>query len=183
MVSNKIEKDKARSGRPDLVIAESTLPARSERFATQFQDANDEMVAFVERCTAEQWRQACNGEGWPVAVVAHHVASTQPAFIRLVEELASGATLAPRISMDVVDQLNALHAHDYAGVGKEDVLDLLRTSGDSMVRLLRGLTDAQLGVSTTVFGGRERSLAQMIEMIVIGHSRLHLASMRATVDQ
>ena len=169
-----------RSNETDQVIAESTLSARAAQFAAEFAAVNDEIVNLVEHCSEEEWQKPC-AEGWPVAVVAHHVASPLPAFIRIVEDIASGQTLAKRISMDQVNERNGQHAREFSGVSKQEVIDPLRTHGSEVTRVLRALSDAQLNFTTDVFGGREMTLAQMIEMVVIGHSKVHLASMKSAI--
>lgn len=165
-------------------VDESNQAERSPRaaqFAEQFASVNNEMIACVTQCSDDDWRATCADEGWPVGVVAHHVASVLPAFMQFVDVLASGDALPPRISMDKVNQNNAQHAQDYGDVGKSDVLDLLRTHGPSVVQLLSGLSESQLEHSSTAFGGRELSVAQLVEMVVIGHSRIHLASMQRAI--
>lgn len=120
-------------------------------------------------------------EGWTVAATAHHIAVVQRAFVRLVTTLATGQTYSPSSSMDEIDRGNARHAEEYAAVGKPETLALLRTSGDAIARLLHGLGDEQFDRSAGTFGGRELRVAQVVEYVVIGHARYHLASIQATL--
>jgi uncharacterized damage-inducible protein DinB len=157
------------------------MTTRVEEFAAQFETANNEFIATVEGCTDAQWRQPCASEGWSIGVVAHHVAVVYPAFAGIVERLATGVTLPPRSSMDAVHRSNAQHARDYADVGKTETLDALRANGAAVTQRLRSLSDEQLDRIAGVFGDRELSTAQVVEWIVIGHTREHLASIRATI--
>ncbi len=157
------------------------MSKQAEQLAAQFEAVNNGVIAAVTGCTDEQWRQPCASEGWPVGVVAHHIAFVHRAFARIIETLAAGETLPPRVSMEVVHRSNAQHARDYAAVGKPETLDALRTNGSAIVQLLRRLDDEQLDRTTTVFGEQERSVAQVVEWIVIGHAGEHLASIRATI--
>jgi uncharacterized damage-inducible protein DinB len=182
-MSSRIDEVAAETDEFDLLIEETTLPSGANQFARRFRTINEEMIAFVEQCDADAWRRSCAGEGWSVAVVAHHVASVLPAFIEIVEALASGRASASRISMAEVHASNEQHARDYDNVGKEDVLELLRTQGDRMASLLRGLNDQQLSVVTTAFAGQQWTLSQVVELVVIGHSRMHLASMHDAVNR
>ncbi len=178
-MSSKVDREETSD--QDRVISEAPVAARSTRFAAQFEAVNDDMIALVEGCSDEGWRRICPSEGWSVGVVAHHVASVLPAFHDFVEKIAIGNQLSPRVSLDSVNENNVKHAHDFADVGKVDVLDLLTTHGPRVVRLLQVLSEEQLERTTSAFGGQERSLAQLVEMVVVGHSRMHLASMRAAM--
>ncbi|HET8630214.1 MAG TPA: DinB family protein [Thermomicrobiales bacterium] len=151
------------------------------RLAAEFEAVNDALIATVERCTDEEWRRPSAEEGWPVGVVAHHIASVHHDFIGLVGALAAGKTRSPGSSMADVDESNARHARDFAAVGKAETLAALRENAAALARLLRGLTDEQLERTAGVFGGHDLSVAQVLEWIVIGHAREHLASIRATL--
>ncbi len=167
----------------DLVIDETPVTSRAQRYATEFKAVNDEMIDLVESCSDDQWQNICSEEGWSVGVLAHHVASALPAFTRLIGQIATDASLAPRISLDQVNQGNAQHAQDYQNVSKAEVRDLLRTHGPALEQALGDLSDEQLAHTSTAFGGYEMSLAQLTERVFIGHSRIHLASMRSTLDE
>jgi hypothetical protein len=157
------------------------MTTRAGRLAAQFAAVNDEVIALVRECTDAQWRQSCAGEGWPVGVVAHHIALVHGDFIGLVAALAAGETRSPGSSMEEVHQSNARHARDFAAVGKPETIEPLRTHGAAIVGLLCRLGDEQLDRTAGVFGGRELSVAQVVEWIVIGHAREHLASLNATL--
>jgi uncharacterized damage-inducible protein DinB len=162
-------------------MAMSTTTTRAEEYAARFAAANDEVIALVVDCTEEQWRLRCVDEERSVAVVAHHIAEVNAAFTRMVARLARGQTYSPQTSMAEIDRQNAQHARDHAGVGKPEVLDGLRSSGEAIARQLAVLSDAQLDRVAGVFGGREMSVAQVVEYVVIGHTAAHLDSIRATV--
>ncbi len=167
----------------DRVLAESPVATRSERFADQFKAVNDELIALVEGCTPDEWRRTSAEEGWYVGVVAHHIASSSPAFRKLVEEVAANVSLMPRVTMEIVNAGNARHAEEFAAVSQDEVLDLLRVHGPEVEAVLRDLTEEQLAHTTSVFMGNEYSLAEIVEMVVIGHARMHLASLRATLAE
>lgn len=157
------------------------MTTRGEELAAQFAAVNDEVIATVAGCTDEQWRRRCAAEGWTVGVVAHHIAVIQQAFVGIVERLAAGELMERTSSQEEIDRNNARHAREYADVGKPETLDRLQTSGPAMVELLQRLDDAQLDGNAGVFGGQQMSLEQVVQRIVIGHAREHLASIRATI--
>ena len=154
---------------------------RAAQLAERFAAVNDEISALITGCTDAQWRQPCADEIRPVGVVAHHTAIVQQAFTRMVALLVAGETYTPNTSMEVIDQLNAQHARENAAVEKEETLGILRASAATIAQQLRCLDDARLDRVAGVFGGHELTVAQVLEMVVIGHAGAHLASIRATV--
>ncbi|HEX5504795.1 MAG TPA: DinB family protein [Thermomicrobiales bacterium] len=159
------------------------MTTRVEHLVAEFEAVNEEIIAIVARCSDEEWRRACTGEGWAVGVVAHHIATVHRDFLGLIGALAAGQTRSPGSSMANVDQSNARHACDHAAVGRQETLDALRENGAAAARQLRDLRDEQLDRVAGVFGGHELSVAQVLEWVVIGHAREHLASIRATLDE
>lgn len=158
-----------------------TTTGRIAAFISQFEAANNELIATVEGCTDEQWRRQCEDEGRPAGVIAYHVAATNEVFARMLGSLASGRTYSPQSSMGDVHQHNAEQARDHAGVGKPEVLAGLRQHGAAIVETLRGLGDEQLGGVAGVFGGNELTIEQVIAYIIVGHTREHLESIRAGI--
>ena len=156
------------------------MTTRVEALAEQFEAANDELIAAVEGCSDDEWRRPCEGEGRSVGVTAHHVAVGHEGFAGLVGAVVNGRAV-PTISLEALHEMNARHAQEHVDVGKWETLDALRRNGDALAGAVRGLSDEQLGLTTTVFGGREMSVVQIIERVIIGHPRQHLASIRAAV--
>ncbi|MFN8513234.1 MAG: DinB family protein [Chloroflexia bacterium] len=159
----------------------TTTTARTDQYAAQFEAINNEVIAIVEGCTDAQWQQPCVNEERPVGVVAHHIGVVHRDFLRIVERLASGQTFSPNMSMDVVHESNAQHARDHAEIGKQEVIDALRTNGATLAQSLRSLRDEQLDRVAGTFGGNELTVSQVLEWIVIGHATEHLGSIRSTV--
>ncbi|MFN8557914.1 MAG: DinB family protein [Dehalococcoidia bacterium] len=158
------------------------MATQSEELSLRFEAISDEVTAAVTGASDEQWRAACAAEGWTVAAVAHHIAEVQQAFAGLVAKLAAGETYSPTISMDEIDESNARHARDHAAVVRAETLSRLETSRAGIAQRLRGLSDADLERTAGVFGGRELSVARVVEWVVIGHAAEHLASIRATLN-
>jgi len=159
----------------------ATATSRIDQYAAQFEAINNEVIAIVEGCTDAQWQQPCVNEERPVGVVAHHIGVVHRDFLRIVERLASGQTFSPNMSMDVVHESNAQHARDHAEIGKQEVIDALRTNGATLAQSLRSLRDEQLDRVAGTFGGNKLTVSQVLEWIVIGHAAEHLGSLRNTV--
>lgn len=156
------------------------MNTRAGALAEQFAAANGELIAAVAGCAAAEWRRPCEGEGRTIGVTAHHVAMGHAGFAQLLGALVAGQVV-PTISPEGLHEMNARHARDHADIGQAETLDALRRNGEDLARAVRGLSDEQLGLATPVFGGREMSVGQIIELVVIGHPRQHLGSIRAAL--
>ena len=53
---------------------EASMSQRRQVLVNQFEQASQEMIATVERCSDAQWTTKTSSEAWSVGVVAHHVA-------------------------------------------------------------------------------------------------------------
>ncbi len=158
-----------------------TETTRAEGLTAQFTALNDAAIATIAGCTAEGWRRITASEEWTVAAAAHHFASVQQGFVGLVTVLASGETFSPPPGMDDIDRSNAQHAAEYAAADRADTLALLRESGEAIAGLLSGLDDEGLDRIAGTFGGQELRVVQVIEYVVIGHARDHIASIQAAL--
>ena len=153
---------------------------QAQVLANRFEEVNRELISAVERSTDEEWRSKCVGEGWSVGVVAHHVGMGHPRIAGLAKTVAAGQPLPP-MTMEMIDQGNAQHAQEYTRCTREETLDLLRKNGATAAATVRGLNDADLRRSGTLAGGRHMTVEQMIEGILIGHAKGHLASIRSAI--
>jgi hypothetical protein len=147
----------------------------------RFDAVNADAIALVETCPDARWRAICPAERWTAAVVAHHIAVVHDEFLPLVRAFAGGETFSPGSSMDDVDRTNAEHARAFAGVGRHETAEALRANGAALSVALRAIADDALRAIAGTYGGREMTVAQVIEWIVIGHAQSHLDSLRATI--
>ncbi len=158
------------------------MSTRGEALAKRFEDANNELMAAAEGCSDEQWRTSCSGEGWSVGVTAHHVAASSEVIAGLIQALATGQALPP-VTSEMLDQGNATHAQESANCTREETLELLRRGGRSRASIVRGLSDEQLdrGAPIALMGGQTVTAGQFVEVVLIGHPKGHLASIRSAV--
>jgi hypothetical protein len=153
---------------------------RSQALAEQFEQANRQMTATIERCSDAQWKTKTPGETWPVGVVAHHVAQALEAVAGIVRQVATGQPLPP-MTMDDLHKMNAEHAKQYATVTKDETVALLRKNGAAAAGTVRGLSDEQLDRSAPVLGGPLMTAQQLVERGLIGHVKEHHGSIQAVV--
>jgi uncharacterized damage-inducible protein DinB len=160
------------------------MSERAEALAAELERVNAALEREIERCSDEDWRRTCAGEGWSVGVAAHHVAVAHESILGLVQAVAHGQPVPP-ITAEMLDGYNAQHAVEHANCTRDEVLDLHRRGARAAADAVRGLSDEQLDRAAPValLGGAPASAQQLIESGLIGHPKDHLASIRAAVGR
>lgn len=152
-----------------------------EQLATQIESVSDDLITTVEGCSDEQLRLTTEREQWPVAVVAHHLAMTYGSLAEMFAGMAADESFRLEFSADQLNESNAQHAREYANVGKQETLDLLRANRPVFAQQIRNLDDGQLDRTAGIVGGNELTVGQMIEGAGIYHTADHLESIRETI--
>ena len=156
------------------------MSERAATLADQLERVNNDLIATIEACSDEQWRNACAGETWSVGVTAHHVATSNEGVGQLVRLVANGEPVPP-LTMEMIHQGNEQHARQFAGCTREETAELARKNGAAAASLVRGLDDEQLSRSARILGDRDMTAGAIVEHILIGHIDSHLQSIRAAV--
>jgi hypothetical protein len=142
------------------------------QYAAGIDQARDRLIAFVESCTAEQWRAApLDGDPRPVGVVSDHVAHAYEYLAAWMREILAGAAVT--VNSDVVDALNAEHAAAAAAVTPAETVAHLRRSGAALSALVADCTAEDLKKGD----GRVGRLAQ----IAIRHADDHRSEIEAAL--
>jgi hypothetical protein len=157
------------------------MTTRAEQLARQFEMANDELIALIERLDERQWRFVC-AEGWTVAQAACHIADDHAVLAGFVRLIAGGGPL-PDFDAEAVHQLNAEQSARNADCTTEHVLQLLRSNGAGAAAMIRGFEDTHLDAAVSVPASHafrvmdnlpERLTASLaIEAGLIGHFKEH----------
>ena len=156
---------------------------QAEALARQFDAVNREVMTWVENCPADRWQQTCPHDERTAGVVAHHIAASHGVLTHFVTLIAQGQPL-PELTVAALDQANAHHAEQFANVVQAEVLELLRTSGAATVATVSQLTDEQLAHSAYLsLFGTTMSAQQVIEHILLGHARSHLANLQVLTSK
>ncbi|MBF6599447.1 MAG: DinB family protein [Dehalococcoidia bacterium] len=156
------------------------MSSKAEEMATRFEQASDDMASTVQALSDDEWRAQTKEEGWTVAACAHHAAtSTGP--IAMMIAAAAGKGDMPDITVDMLHQMNADHARQFAGCSKEETLAALRETTGPAASVVRGLSDDELQRTATLPLGMEMTAEQIIENVLIGHLQQHGASIAAAV--
>lgn len=154
---------------------------RVEALATRLEQVNEELMETISACDDDAWRRVSSATGWPVGVIASHVAGGQKLIADWVQSLASGQPVS--VDMPTVHESNKAHAEKRRDVTREDVQESLRRNGEAAASVLRSLTDEQLDRSApiAIYEGEEVTAGQLAERLLIGHVRGHLDEIRETV--
>ena len=159
------------------------MSQRTTELAERFLSFNNDMIAFVENCSEENWKKVCPGEQWPVGVVGRHVAAGHYRAVGLAKMIVAGKEL-PELTDETIDQSNAQHADKHASCTKEEVLGLLRENGTSLVGFVTELDDADLNRTgqLAVVGGTI-STQQFVENIIILSALEHFENIKTATGQ
>ena len=177
--------------------------SRVQAFAEQFEAIVRDFDSFTQALSSEEWRtRAVNSPIWQlgedekraIAPIAYHTAEVIAVHAAMLADGAQGRPLpVPGGSwrIDGVAEWNAAEAEKNATVTPQQVHELLATNASAAAAIIRGLTDAQLDREVSAadrdavgpFNPDLRTVGQIIEQMLIGHIRVHLTSLQATVSQ
>ena len=144
-----------------------------------------EIEAILQRATDAQWRAVCPSEGWPVGLVAFHLALHMERPAGWIEGALAGK--APfEFSYAETDALNAAIAGYGILPSKGFVLGALAGAWARMRAALHAITDTDLERVALVDrsgGAGEAKFATVRSMmrVVLRRTDEHFASIRATV--
>ena len=161
------------------------MSRRAEVLADRIEEGAAELAAFAEGLSEADWRAPVSGsDNRPVGVVVHHVASMYPVEIEAVRAVAGGNAVTD-VTWEVVAQINAQHARDYAGVTKEAALALLRRNSREAADAVRTLTDEELDTAApfSLSFGAPMTAQFVIEDHPLRHAWHHLARIRKALGR
>lgn len=154
------------------------MSARSEALASKVEGVNKDLLAAIEESTPEHWSAKCADGHWSQGFSAFHPATSVGFIAGMVQGLANGVTLPP-MTMGDIDQQNAAQHKENASATKEQALEVLKAGAPTSVQTARALTDEQLDRKVSLLTGMpEMSIEQVVEMLMIGHTAGHTASIK-----
>ena len=157
------------------------MGATGEAFAKQFEAKVEEATALLEKLTDADWEKTTAAEMWTVAVTAHHIARSYESATHIIKTIAAGQAL-PHFTPQMLDEMNAQHAREFAGCTKPETIALHKKGAAAAAAAVRGLSDADLAKTGTVFTGMPpMSAEEMVSRALLGHVDEHLGSIRRTI--
>ena len=160
---------------------------RAESLADRIEEGAAGLAAFAEGLSEAEWRTPMSGSGRErrsVGVIVHHVASVYPIEIDLARAIAGGKAVTD-VTPDAVDEMNAKHASDQAGVTKAAALELLRRNSREAAAAVRAFTDDELDRAApfSLSFAAPVTAQFVIEDHALRHSWHHLARIRAALGR
>ncbi|HLZ68683.1 MAG TPA: maleylpyruvate isomerase N-terminal domain-containing protein [Dehalococcoidia bacterium] len=153
----------------------------SEALARRFEQSATEAEAEIAAIPDVRWDALCAAEGWPVAVVACHVAEGHR-FIAGAIRRAAGLCEIDPLGGEDIHTINARHAREHFAVAKDEVLRASHENTAYLAGIIRALTPEQLERTRELAPGRPRlSVRQIVELAACGHIENHMQSVRAAV--
>ena len=150
--------------------------ARAHALANRLEEGARALASFAATLTEAQWHTRIPGDGRPVGVVVHHVASVYPLEIQLAQTLASGQAVVG-VTMDAVHEMNATHATEHDEVTKEATLALLARNSAAAAAAIRALSSEELdrAAPASLYSDAPITCQFMLEDHAVRHSYHHLA--------
>jgi hypothetical protein len=148
--------------------------------ANELQQVTDDVAAFIEEAPDAVWQSLSAPEQCTVAALACHVADSYSGVLdSLVKPIAEGRE-GTRFGQEDLARWNAEAAATNAAQPKAAALERLRMQAPVAIAYVRALSDEQLARTGPLpFGGDPMTAEAVIEHVLIGHPRGHLASMQA----
>jgi hypothetical protein len=157
------------------------MSSQAKELTERFKAFNNEIIAFVEKCSDEEWKKICPGEELPIGVVASHVAKRHYGAFDWAKMIVAGEKL-PEITKAANEQANAELAEAHKNCTKREVLGFLHEDGSTGADYLGGLEDSDLDrIGYFALTGGEISTKQMVEKIIIQRGNDHLSSMKKAI--
>jgi hypothetical protein len=165
-----------------MLNTQTPVSKRANVLADRILQGAAALASYAENLSDSDWQKPVTGDGRPIGVVIHHVASTYPVEIELAQLLASGQPITD-VTMEAVDLMNDRHALENGTVGKQVTLELLRRNSKAAANSVRLFTDTELENAATVSLNADAPLTAQffIEDHALRHSFHHLARIRETL--
>jgi hypothetical protein len=111
------------------------------------------------------------------------VAGSHEPIASFVRTVATGQSV-PNFTMDMLHEMNAKHAKDFANCTRAETIELHRKGAAAAAAVVRGLGDDQLSKSGTVLTGMPAmTVEQVITNILINHIDDHFGSIRKAIGR
>jgi len=156
-----------------------TPTGQANALAERLEQGARALIAFASGLTADEWKAQMPHDGRTIGVIVHHVASVYPIEIQLAQAVAQGQAVTGVLPKDI-DDMNAKHAAENAGITKEAAIELLQRNSAAAAAAIRALTDEQLATAAPVslYGDAPLTSQFVLEDHAVRHSYHHLSRIR-----
>ena len=159
------------------------MSQRGEDLSKKIDAFRDDVIAFVDALSDEEWNATCEWEDWTAGVTARHIGAGHFRIFELVGMVLEGKEL-PQLTMDEINAMSDKDARAHSDTTQAETLEALRKNGTKLSAFVAGLSDDQLDRkgSMPAFGG-EASVNQIIEFVIFQSAQEHLDSMKKAVGK
>jgi hypothetical protein len=159
------------------------MSQRAKELSKRIESFRDDVVAFVEDLSDDDWKRVCDWEEWTVGVTARHLGAGHFAISAMLAMIVKGEEL-PQLTMDQVNAMSKKNAQKHTDCTKAEALEQLRKNGAELAAYVSGLTEDKLDrkVSMPAFGG-EVTTEKFIDYIIFQSAAQHFDSMKTAVGR
>jgi len=159
------------------------MSQRAKDLSKRIESFRDDVIAYVDTLSGQQWNAKCDWEEWTAGVTARHIGAGHFRIFELAGMIIEGKELPPL----TIDQINAMSDKDsraHADCTKDEALDALRENGAELVAFIAALSDEELDRKGNMpaFGG-EATVDQVIDFVIFQSAQEHFDSMKTAVGK
>lgn len=160
-------------------------PTVGSKYAETLRSSTEDLISFIESLDDRQWATETDLEGWPIGVVAHHLAVAAQFVADLALSVANGEEIG--WTMEFIHDVNAQYAEAFATITKQEALEALEFQSAGAVEKISQLSEAQLRRRVNepmAYGeGFLATVEEIIQAMLINHVQSHLESIRSSVSR
>ena len=159
------------------------MSARAKDLSKRIVSFTDEVVAYAEALSAEDWNKRLEWEEWTAGVTARHIGAGHFRIFDLAQMMIAGKEL-PQLTMDQITEMSNKDSREHSDCTREETLDALRKNGAELAEFVAGLSDDDLDCKGRMpaFGG-EFSVDQMVEFVIFQSAQEHLDNIKKAVGK
>ena len=159
------------------------MSQRAKDLAERIKSFSENVIAFVEGLSDDDWTKVCDWEQWTVGVTARHLGVGHLAIYDMAGMIIRGEEL-PQLNMDQVHEMSKNDAQEHADCTKSEALEYLHKNSAKLVEFVTALSDENLDCkgSMPAFGG-EFTTEQFIDMIVFQNGIQHFNNMKSAIAE
>jgi hypothetical protein len=151
---------------------------RATAIAQQFVTSTAALAGLLETLSDEVWDRPVPTDGRTVGIVAKHLADSPPVVIGIARSVSAGGRLP---SWEAIHEWNAQMAKTNAGCDPQGTIRALREAAVASVESIEKFTDDELDVTTVNDEGLTRSVAELLHVLLVGHTLQHTGDIEKAV--
>jgi hypothetical protein len=143
---------------------------RATAIAQQFVTSTAALAGLLETVSQEVWDLPVPSDGRTVGIVTKHLADSPPVVISIARSVSAGGNFP---SWEAIHEWNAQMAKTNAGCDRRDTIRALKEAATASIESIEKFTDDELDVTTVNHEGLTRSVADLLQVHLVGHTLQH----------